>query len=107
MFAINFWQVIFNDHFLVMRKRSSNLHGMHAIISLALPTLSLFLELQKKGKGSATRDYAIMAKENRSEFEAGPWRVLVTKSHILRSKCERGLDEGCSRDDEDKCNVCR
>lgn len=46
-------------------------------------------------------------KENKNEFEAGPWRVAVTKSHILRSKCEKGLDEGCPKDDRHKCNVCR
>lgn len=46
-------------------------------------------------------------KENKNEFEAGPWRVTVTKSHILHSKCEKGLDEGCPKDDRHKCNVCR
>ena len=41
------------------------------------------------------------------EFQAGPWAVRVAKSHILRSKCEEGLEQGCPRDAKNKCYVCR
>lgn len=41
------------------------------------------------------------------EFQAGPWAVRVAKSHILRSKCEESLEQGCPRDARNKCNVCR
>lgn len=45
----------------------------------------------------------------KNEFEAGPWRIVVAKSHILRSKCEFGLEAGCPNDEQSrkKCNVCR
>ena len=39
-------------------------------------------------------------------FEAGPWRISVRKSHILRSVCERGRDQGCE-EEEEPCTVCR
>ena len=42
----------------------------------------------------------------RGEFEAGPWKIVVTKSHILKSSCERGAAEGC-QEGSDLCNVCR
>lgn len=44
-----------------------------------------------------------------SSFDFGPWRLTVTKSRILRSKCEKGLDQGCpiDSDSKEKCNVCR
>lgn len=44
---------------------------------------------------------------NRNEFEAGPWRILITRSHILKSKCERGKPDGCTADSSDICDVCR
>lgn len=44
--------------------------------------------------------------DERREFEAGPWKVVVTKSHILRSSCERGTAKGC-REGGDSCTVCR
>ena len=42
----------------------------------------------------------------RREFEAGPWKIVVTKSHILKSSCERGAPEGC-QEGLDSCSVCR
>lgn len=44
--------------------------------------------------------------DERREFEAGPWKVVVTKSHILRSSCERGTAKGCL-EGGDSCTVCR
>ncbi len=44
---------------------------------------------------------------SRNEFEAGPWRFLVVKNHILRSSCERGRENGCDSDNGDLCTVCR
>ena len=41
--------------------------------------------------------------ENR-EFCAGLWKIVVTRSHILRSVCER-RKEGCSTEEE-PCSVC-
>ena len=50
----------------------------------------------------------MMAKAaSRNEFEAGPWRILVVKSHILRSSCERGKEEGCEPGAGGVCSVCR
>ena len=48
----------------------------------------------------------------KQSFEAGPWKIEVAKSHILRSKCENGLEQGCPQapDGEPsskRCNVCR
>lgn len=40
------------------------------------------------------------------EFEAGPWRVTVTRSHILKSSCEKQRSEGCT-ESADMCSVCR
>ena len=40
------------------------------------------------------------------EFEAGPWRMEVTRSHILKSSCEKGKEEGCELG-RDACTVCR
>ena len=47
------------------------------------------------------------SKSSRNEFEAGPWRILITRSHILKSKCERGKPDGCQRDSKDICDVCK
>ena len=44
---------------------------------------------------------------SRNEFEAGPWRFLVVKSHILRSRCEKGRENGCDPEIGDICTVCR
>ena len=44
---------------------------------------------------------------SKNEFEAGPWRILVTRSHILKSKCERGKSEGCQSNSKDSCDVCK
>ena len=47
---------------------------------------------------------ADMMKKN--EFSVGPWSIYTTRSHILKSQCERSKD-GCSSDDVNSCNVCR
>jgi type 2A phosphatase activator TIP41 len=39
-------------------------------------------------------------------FEAGPWRISLRKSHILKSSCERGSKDGCSAEEE-ACFVCK
>lgn len=44
--------------------------------------------------------------ESAREFEAGPFRVEVAKSHILKSSCEKGKAEGCEAGIE-ACPVCR
>ena len=46
-------------------------------------------------------------KSSRNEFEAGPWKILITRSHILKSKCERGRADGCQQDAKDICDVCK
>ena len=46
-------------------------------------------------------------KSSRNEFEAGPWKIVITRSHILKSKCERGKAEGCQKDNMDICDVCK
>lgn len=40
------------------------------------------------------------------EFEAGPWRIVMKKSHILKSECEKGAAVGCPPQEE-MCTVCR
>jgi hypothetical protein len=47
------------------------------------------------------------SKSSRNEFEAGPWKVVITRSHILKSKCERGKPDGCQKDGRDICDVCK
>ena len=46
-------------------------------------------------------------KSSRNEFEAGPWKIAITRSHILKSKCERGKADGCQKDSMDICDVCK
>ena len=45
-------------------------------------------------------------KVSEREFDAGPWKISVRKSHILKSVCELGSDQGCG-DKEEACHVCK
>ena len=54
--------------------------------------------------------FCIMASTKTTDrtFDAGPWHISLRKSHILRSNCERRLEDGCHVEEEnDICLVCK